>query len=413
MTILIDALRKSEAIASMSAIIADADPAAFSWYRVLQRLLGRALIELCRSLRAHSLFIAIVALYAAAAYAAPGFIRTPAPFSIALYGDTFAVLTAAVLVGLALAYVVRVMVVARPDRLARYLCHDLRSRYLTVERACSALSVFLLIPIATATFSYWKSLIPIVQPFSWDPALAEWDRALHGGYHPWELLQPVLGHPYLSFAINVVYNVWFLVLYGVMFWQTFSSARPRLRMRYLLTLIVVWIVLGNLVAGALASGGPVFYGRLTGLPDPFVPLMDYLRAANEIVPIWAITTQEYIWDIYAQGTFDLGAGISAMPSIHVASSFSFALLGFATNRRLGIAFSLFTAVILIGSVHLGWHYAIDGYLAIAATWLIWAGLGWLLDRPAVARALWGSRADDADRRVSSRPASCAVASFPS
>jgi hypothetical protein len=378
--------------------------------RVARQLTCRLLAEAGRSLRAHSIFIAIVVAYLAAAYAAPRLIEAPAPFSIALYSNAFAVLAATLLLALAAIYVVRVMLVVRPQHLARYLWDDLGARYVTSERVCSALPVFLLLPAATAAFSYWKSLIPAIAPYSWDPFLAEWDQVVHGGHQPWELLQLVFGHVYVSFAINVGYNVWFLVLYGVILWQTFSVARPRLRMRYLLTLLIVWIILGNVAATLLASGGPVFYGRLTGLPDPFAPLMDYLRAANDIVPIWAVTTQDYIWDLYVQGTFDIGAGISAMPSIHVASAFSFALLGFATNRRLGIMFLSYVGLVLIGSVHLGWHYAIDGYIAIATTWLIWAGLGWLLDRPAIARLLWGARANCADVRTLRRPAPRVVAS---
>jgi hypothetical protein len=51
-------------------------------------------------------------------------------------------------------------------------------------------------------------------------------------------------------------------------------------------------------------------------------------------------------------------------------------------------------MILVGSVHLGWHYAIDGYAAIIGTWAIWWIVGRLLERPSVSRLLWG----DADKR---------------
>ena len=367
--------------------------------RLLPYALGCAVLGLVRSLRAHSLFIAIVGLHLAAAYAAQRFIAVPVPFSLDLYGGAFFVLTATLLVVLAGAYVARVMMVTRPPQLARYLCTDITTRYLTVERVCSALPVLLLVPIIMASFSYLKSMIPLVVPFDWDPVLAAWDLTLHGGRHPWQWLQPLLGHPYVSFLINAVYNLWFLVLYGVLFWQTFSVARPRLRMRYVLTLVLVWVLLGNVMATALASAGPVYFARVTGLSDPFAPLMDYLRAANEIVPIWAVTTQDYVWDIFAQGKFDLGSGISAMPSVHVATSFSFALIGFATSRRLGIAFSVFAALILIGSVHLGWHYAVDGYIAIIATWIIWRALGWLLEQPLVIRLLWGADTLEASARA--------------
>jgi hypothetical protein len=40
----------------------------------------------------------------------------------------------------------------------------------------------------------------------------------------------------------------------------------------------------------------------------------------------------------------------------------------------------FCAVILFGSVHLGWHYAVDGYFSIIATVAIWKIVGWALSR---------------------------------
>lgn len=45
---------------------------------------------------------------------------------------------------------------------------------------------------------------------------------------------------------------------------------------------------------------------------------------------------------------------------------------------------------MIGSVHLGWQYAIDGCMSILLTIVIWRAVGWLLDRPAAARLLSGS-----------------------
>jgi PAP2 superfamily len=78
-----------------------------------------------------------------------------------------------------------------------------------------------------------------------------------------------------------------------------------------------------------------------------------------------------------------------MPSMHLATSFSFVLLGFSVNRRLGTVSSVFAALIFVGSIHLGWHYAIDGYVAILGTWAIWWIVGRLLDRPLVSRLLWG------------------------
>jgi uncharacterized membrane protein len=58
----------------------------------------------------------------------------------------------------------------------------------------------------------------------------------------------------------------------------------------------------------------------------------------------------------------------------------FALVGWRTSRLLGWLFTAYACVILIGSVHLGWHYAVDGYFSIAGALLIWAGVRLLLRR---------------------------------
>jgi PAP2 superfamily len=244
------------------------------------------------------------------------------------------------------------------------------------------------VPFFGATFTNLKILIPAFQPFSWDPTFAEWDRWMHGGYHPWEWLQPLFGYPFVTSFINAVYHSWFFLAYGVLLWQATSVTRPRLRMQYLLTFLLIWALIGNAAAIMLSSAGPVYFGRVTGLPDPFAALMHYLNQARELAPVPALGVQEMLWRTYESKGIAFGGGISAMPSLHVAVAFSFFLLARAIDRRLAIAAGLFVALILIGSVHLGWHYALDGYLAIPMTWLIWRVVGWTLDRPFV-RALQG------------------------
>lgn len=69
-----------------------------------------------------------------------------------------------------------------------------------------------------------------------------------------------------------------------------------------------------------------------------------------------------------------------MPSMHVAEAVLFAILGWKSNRRLGVALTAFALITLVGSVLLGWHYAIDGYLAAAAVVPIWLLGGWIARR---------------------------------
>ena len=177
------------------------------------------------------------------------------------------------------------------------------------------------------------------------------------------------------------------MLYGLVVWQAFTLRDPRLRMQFLITFVASWVLLGSLAATWLSSAGPCYYAQVTGLPDPFAPLMAYLAQANEVAPIWALGVQEMLWERYQTGSLELGSGISAMPSMHVASALLFFLLGRRVHRGLGLGLGVFLALILVGSVHLGWHYAIDGYLAMLGTWLIWRLVGRLLaaDRSLVQR----------------------------
>jgi hypothetical protein len=103
-----------------------------------------------------------------------------------------------------------------------------------------------------------------------------------------------------------------------------------------------------------------------------------LYEIDSVTPLRALRVQEWLWNGYlGLGHFQ---GISAMPSMHVALPVLFALVSFKANRWLGWLFVAYTVVILVGSVHLGWHYAIDGYVSVAAVMGIWGAVGWFVRR---------------------------------
>ena len=69
-----------------------------------------------------------------------------------------------------------------------------------------------------------------------------------------------------------------------------------------------------------------------------------------------------------------------MPSIHVAMAMIFMFTGWRANKLLGIVLTLYALIIQVGSILLAWHYAIDGYISIVFTILIWNAVGKLLER---------------------------------
>lgn len=261
-----------------------------------------------------------------------------------------------------------------------FIWSDLRTRWLTPHRLAGYAIVHLTLPFFMSTFQCVKLAIPVVRPFDLDPTFHAWDVALHLGRAPWEWLDPLLGGDAATLILNVFYNLWFFGLFGTVIWQGFAEDR-RLRAQFFIAFLLTFIVGGNVLAMAMSSVGPCFYGLLMpDQPDPYVALMERLHDTHSRVPLWAVDVQDQLWTVYTTGEVGTVAGISAMPSMHVAASTLFMLLGWARNKWLGAALTVFWVLILIGSVHLAWHYAIDGYLGAAVAAGIWFGAGWLVKR---------------------------------
>jgi hypothetical protein len=273
------------------------------------------------------------------------------------------------------------------------------TEFLSRERLLLALPVLAVWPVMAQSFSLAKALIPDAMPYYLDPFLQAADRAIHFGQDPWSLLQPVLGYPAVTYLIDRLYALWLFVIYFAVLLQITSTRDARLRLRFLISSVLAWILLGGLAATLLSSVGPCYYGDVVGSPDAYAPLMEYLRGTvqharlgipgYEFTPeLIAVRVQDLLWDYYQLGELGLGRGISAAPSMHVASTWLTARMLQTYGRTAAIAGWSFFAVILAGSVHLGWHYALDGYLSIAGAWALWRFTGWLLDNSTVNAFLW-------------------------
>lgn len=326
-----------------------------------------------RSLGEHATLIGLVCVYFLSAVAVSNFYELPYGFAPNL--GNYATL---LFLPLALAmcwHAINVMIFVRPHRLTLYLYASLKP-YLAPERLLFAAPVLLLIPLFASAFTFLKFAIPAFNPYSWDTLFTRWDYLLHGGNHPWVLLQPVLGYPIVTGGINLLYNLWFFVIYGLLTLQAFDTRDPALRMRFLLSFVLVWVVLGTFAAIAFSSMGPCYDPGVAQNSGPYAPLMNYLKAANEVVPVWALNVQQTLWENYQNTKAGLGSGISAMPSMHVATAVLMALFGWQYSRATGIALTVYALVIFIGSIHLAWHYALDGYAGALGAWMIW----WLVGR---------------------------------
>ncbi|AWD22749.1 phosphatase PAP2 family protein [Fuscovulum blasticum] len=260
--------------------------------------------------------------------------------------------------------------VVPPEQRRGWLKDDLRRAITDPERLVPGFFALLLMVVALVSFAQLKRLIPVIQPFSWDKTFIALDRTLHFGLDPWQIAHAVAGNPLVVTLITGAYNFWMFLLYFSLIFACFSTAHRAARMRYLIAFLLTWAIGGNLIATVFSSAGPVFVQRL-GLGDHFAPLMALLHSHVSTQPLTVIQTQDLLWSFYA-APVSLN-GISAFPSMHVASTVLMALYARAYNRRFGQVMAVFAGIIMLGSVLLAWHYAVDGYagaaIGVACWWL--------------------------------------------
>jgi len=270
-------------------------------------------------------------------------------------------------------------VIADPSRPMTALAG--RMRGCVSPRMAANLTLFVAIGLFISTFTSMKVLQNMLVPFWADAPLARIDAWLHFGVDPWRLLQPALGHPAVTRFFQILYLYgWVSLLIGFTTAAAFSSRLAHVRQRFFLTYLIAWIGIGNVFASILMSGGPVYYAQLTKDHARYAELTRYLSFSDGMAGS-STDLQRGLWDLYVSGQMQLGSGISAFPSVHVATATLFALTGFAINRWIGWATTVFALLILVGSVHLGWHYGIGGYFAAGFVLAVWFGLE-RLPRPA-------------------------------
>ncbi len=195
----------------------------------------------------------------------------------------------------------------------------------------------------------WKLAIPYWRGFTWDATLARWDTILHGGVTPDRYLAPLLATDWFLPAMDRFYVSWFALFAAIAVWKAWELDR-----QFFLAMGLTWVLLGVVVATIFASAGPCYFDWL-GYGDTYAPLMADVRRFE----LDAVAFQATLWRAYlGENTGDV-AGISAFPSIHVALPALYIVSLWRTRLRWPAV--VFWALTLVGSVALGWHYAIDGY----------------------------------------------------
>jgi hypothetical protein len=214
----------------------------------------------------------------------------------------------------------------------------------------------LLVAMQISVLTWTKVMLPIASPFWADPFLANVDHAIFGR-DPWILAQQLFG--WASPVIDRTYVTWAPVKFATFVFVLVmpeTTTKARILVTYFITLAAVAV--GQFL---FSSAGPVFYQQFGFGP----------RFSQLPLEPWVETTRLYLWHDYLRAGGDIGGGISGMPSLHVAGALWVALAWNSYDRRIGAIGFLYLILILIGSVLLGWHYAVDGIAGILITGLAW------------------------------------------
>jgi hypothetical protein len=251
------------------------------------------------------------------------------------------------------------------------------------DRGVSLIWPPLLFGSLMASFNSFKQMILPLAGYRFDDAFAAADRLLFVGTEGWRVTHALFGSPAATLAIDRLYHGWFApVALGVIICAWLPASTYRLRTQYLFSYIAVWVGLGSVLAFLLPAAGPCFYPQLVGSNPDFQQLLNRLSAIQSAsgTPLLALHNQQVLWHAHTHDSLAFGGGISAMPSVHNGLAILFALAAWKIKPVLGSIFGAYAALIWLGSIHLGWHYAVDGIVAGALTWWIWRACGKLADR---------------------------------
>ncbi|OPX40881.1 MAG: hypothetical protein B1H13_05080 [Desulfobacteraceae bacterium 4484_190.3] len=199
-----------------------------------------------------------------------------------------------------------------------------------------------------------KQAIPIINPALYDDILWKIDKFIHFGFSPTLLSLKLFSATDITSFIDFTYIIWYFLkipFFIIFIWFVDQKKRDHFFSAYFL----LWVI-GGLSAVLFPSVGPVYK-----YPDLFAGLN--IPHASEL--------QKQLW-IHYNGILlhpenfraFVYEGVAAFPSLHVAVIALFCIFSRELNKIFFISMLCYTVIVQAGSVHLGWHYAVDGYFGV-------------------------------------------------
>lgn len=238
--------------------------------------------------------------------------------------------------------------------------HEISERFFTYDKLWDLIKIVILLKITLLIFCNLKQAIPLINPKLFDIELLAIDRVIHFGVNPNTFLVKLLGEDFIAALFDRLYIFWYIIKPLVLVYFAII-ANKNSQIRFFTSYFSMWII-GGLSALIIPSLGPIYTHPewFTSLNIPFARnLQNMLWRHYEMV---INTPDKYRVFIYE--------GIAAFPSLHVGIVAIFAFYLCEVNKKVGIALFVYLGIIQLGSVLLGWHYAVDGYFAIILAYIL-------------------------------------------
>lgn len=253
---------------------------------------------------------------------------------------------------------------------------------LTIRRALAVFGVFYF-------FLHLKHVILFINKSNFDLFFWNLDRLLHFGVQPnvWMMENFGLSHDF-TIAVDWLYIKYFKYMQIACLIFLLEPKGRRLSEKFFLAFTMLWS-LGGLSYLVTPADGPCYavlteYSIAGEQKNSHLfkfPVINEIPAeyakTHSLSKIWyAKNFQDVLWASRARFLSEKGQpgmfyGIGAMPSLHVAVVALIALFFSPVSPILGVIGAVYTVIMLIGSVLLQWHYAVDGYAGIALALIVW------------------------------------------
>jgi hypothetical protein len=235
-----------------------------------------------------------------------------------------------------------------------------------IDRAPLMLLPALVLPLFLIGYTASKCAIQFLVGYGWDEVFANADKLIFGD-DVWHLTRRVLGSSH-----SRIWEWFYTVGWGAVFFIAANAVAlfgsKRLVGVYFTAMLGSWLIGGCLLAYGFSAAGPVF----AGLFDPelarrFAPMRHALDGSLGSGPIGF--TQDYLSKMVGVHIAMKGGGMSAMPSMHLASASIYVLAARCTRWLVpAIAFWL---IIFVASGYFGYHYWVDGIAAAIVAAVVW------------------------------------------